>query len=161
MTSVAGDVGEDYKAADESPTIVPPALASADPDLLAEGLRQHALVQNLLATHVSKWGAIPRSPGAQDPQFDLAFSTQDGTLFVVECKSLTAANETSQIRIGIGQVLDYAHRMSARPLLMLSRRPTSDHWLDLAANNGISLVWPSLLIRLREEDDLLRKFGAR
>ena len=75
---------------------------------------------------------------------------------VCEVKSLTGANETSQMRLGIGQVLDYAHTIRAtghevQAVLAIEAEPTSPRWDDLCRTLGIVLVWPGAFDRLHPD----------
>ena len=68
---------------------------------------------------------------------------------VVEVKSLTGANEAGQIRLGLGQVLDYEHRLLwnddyVRPILAVERKPAAEHWKRLCEAHGVALVWPEI-----------------
>lgn len=79
--------------------------------------------------------------------YDLAWEEADGTVVVAEVKSLTQDNELFQIRHGLGQVLDYAHRLqtrgfTTRPVLVLERKPKAvDHWSGLCTSSGVTLTW--------------------
>jgi hypothetical protein len=62
-------------------------------------------------------------------------------------KSLTAANERGQLRLGLGQVLDYTHSFQLVGLkvrVLCVERPPSDssYWLELCSRLGVQLVWP-------------------
>jgi hypothetical protein len=58
-------------------------------------------------------GVEPRDPPLEGPAYDLAWVVSD-ILTVCEVKSLTTANQASQIRLGLGQVLDYAFTLRKR-----------------------------------------------
>jgi hypothetical protein len=81
-----------------------------------------------------------------DPDFDLAWETPEA-IVVVEVKSCTKANEVRQLRMGIGQVLDYEDALRARgrvvqPVLYLERAPSDARWVPLAQRHNIRLIWP-------------------
>ena len=89
---------------------------------------------------------MPRSPAEGEPDFDLGW-TQRRRWFVAEVKSLTAENETRQVRLGIGQVLDYQDRLRNRSpdvcaILVLEHAPTDPRWVRLCERHEITLVWP-------------------
>ena len=70
-------------------------------------------MQNRLNDLVEAAGYIPIDPESPiDPAFDLAWFVEQ-TLFVVEVKSCTQDNQTQQLRLGIGQVLDYEDTLLA------------------------------------------------
>jgi hypothetical protein len=68
-------------------------------------------MQNLVADAAKAAGYRVRSPNAMTPQYDVVWVGR-GKRVVCEVKSLTATNEPQQIRLGLGQVLDYRHAMS-------------------------------------------------
>jgi hypothetical protein len=56
-------------------------------------------------------------------------------------------NEDKQLRLGLGQVLDYQDQLMARhsrvrAVLAVERRPTDDRWLQLRERHEVTLVWP-------------------
>src|SRR6266536_3521442 len=124
----------------------PSAPAPTDPDAAGRGWRAHRRLQNQLSNLVSAEGYKPCRPTAADPDFDLAWSTPQGVV-VVEVKSCTKANEVRQLRLGIGQVLDYEDVLQARGLavqavLYLERAPSDGRWIALAQRHKIRLTWP-------------------
>lgn len=74
--------------------------------------------------------------------FDLAWEV-NGVLYVAEIKSLHQLNERNQIRLGIGEVIDFAHRLGgARKVLAVEREPSDPEWPYVCSDAGIQLVWP-------------------
>ena len=69
---------------------------------------------------------------------------------MVEVKSLTELNERYQMRMGIGQLLEYQHRLSETvpditTILAVEQKPSAHElWLGLCKKHGISLVWPEI-----------------
>lgn len=120
-----------------------------DPDVIDRALLGHARTQNALAAFATAMGCVTYSPGLGDPYFDLAWRTPYGSVVVVEVKSLTDGNEVGQIRLGLGQVLDYAHELreaepSVRAVLAVEREPLSPRWVRVCADSGVTLVWPEM-----------------
>lgn len=94
-------------------------------------------------------GLKPLSPSPVEPRYDLAFVTADGSVAVVEVKSATAANLELQLRLGLGQVLWYAHRLQqlfdvVHPVLALELDPPAG-WSDLLTVHGVDLLCESSL----------------
>lgn len=121
-----------------------------DPDKVDRGLRGHASTQQRLAELAREHGLEPLSPGRGDPNFDIAWKTPEGTT-VVEVKSLTAANEAGQIRLGLGQILDYQHSLeqagiTVRAVLALESKPASAWWSQLCARHNVLLVYPDTFL---------------
>lgn len=88
----------------------------------------HAEVQNRAALILNEHDIEPLSPSTGDPQFDLAYYL-DATLVVVEVKTVQAGNQRQQVRLGLGQSIDYRHRLTSESnqqvesLLLLSSSP--------------------------------------
>ena len=142
---------------------VPESLVfKTDPDKVDRGTTAHKDTQDALAEALRNAGLEPRSPQPGDPAFDIAWRGGDaeGTAFICEVKSLTTQNETSQIRLAIGQVLDYAHALDSlrkagalplrwkgvqavRAVVAVERLPAEDaRWAGLCEKHGIILTWP-------------------
>jgi predicted RNA-binding protein with PUA-like domain len=110
-----GRLGRAYRHRDENVEVASPAAVTArDPDAAGRGLRAHNRLQNQLSDLVGAAGHAPVEPKSPtDPPFDLAWFAEQ-TLYLVEVKSCTEANQIHQLHIGIGQVLDYKDTLLAR-----------------------------------------------
>jgi hypothetical protein len=137
----------DYRRADEAAAVATRDPFSIDPALVERGIRGHAATQNKLAECLRLSGLEPRSPTANQPNFDIAWYV-DNRIFVGEIKSITLRNEEKQLRLGLGQVLRYAHQLSdltkAVPVLVVERRPSDASWIVLCKHLGVILIWPDL-----------------
>jgi hypothetical protein len=144
--SRGGLAGSPYRAS-RPVTVTGDGAVFRDPENVERGLRGHAATQDALADLVELVGLEPLRPFDLDCNFDLAWHELDGRVAVVEVKSLTQDNESFQVRHGLGQVLDYAHRLDVRgfdtrPLLALEREPVQrEHWLGLCRRHGVTLTW--------------------
>jgi hypothetical protein len=153
-TAERGSLGRPFRRRDEDVEITSrEAIAYRDPDAAGRGLRAHNRLQNRLSDLVETAGYTPIDPESPiDPAFDLAWF--DGpTLFVVEVKSCTQDNQTQQLRLGIGQVLDYEDTLLARghtvqAVLYVEEQPADPRWSGLAQRHGIRLIWPGTEHRL-------------
>jgi hypothetical protein len=120
-------------------------ILSRDPAQLERALMAHADIQNGLATLLIASGHTPLSPGS-GPDFDLAWE-KDGSIHVVEVKSITDLNETHQIRLGIGQLAGYRGALQAdgrtvgRCILALEACPSSQLWHIATSACGIELIF--------------------
>jgi EVE domain len=149
-TNKRGLLGRRYRRRDENIEVTSREVVTArDPDAAGRGLRAHHRLQNRLSDLVAAAGYTPVDPESPiDPAFDLAWFVGQ-TLFVVEVKSCTPDNQTQQLRLGIGQVLDYEDTLLARghvvqPVLYLQEQPADPRWSSLAQRHGIQLVWPGI-----------------
>ena len=143
------------------PYIRPPPGGSAtprsrvfrfDPDAIDRGTNAHKKVQNQLAEAVRARGWEPLSPGEADPLFDVGWVVADAA-WIAEVKSLTPSNEERQLRLGLGQVLSYAHLVdwglgNNHPVLAVEREPSSAYWPDLCQSHGVALSWPEVFDEL-------------
>jgi hypothetical protein len=128
------------------------ALAKTDLDALDRATQAHREILDALASHVLSIGLIPLAPASDLPQFDLAWETP-GARFVAEVKSLPAEGERQQLRLGLGQVLDYQDAMEklGKPVvavLAVEREPRDLAWLRICASHRVELVWPGRFEKL-------------
>jgi hypothetical protein len=147
-TAERRSLGRPFRRRDEDVEVTSrEAVTARDPDAAGRGLRAHNRLQNRLNDLVEAAGHTPIDPESPiDPAFDLAWFVEQ-TLFVVEVKSCTQDNQTQQLRLGIGQVLDYEDTLLARghtvqPVLYLEQQPADVRWSGLTRRHGIQLIWP-------------------
>lgn len=146
------DLGKKYVFADEvSRSIAESELFSTDPNLLDRALQMHSLTQNTVANWVLENSLTPYSPASINCDFDIAWESNFGKL-VCEVKSLSDDNEVHQFRFGLGQVLEYAQKLDASPVLMFSRRPTHSALIDAANKAGVVVLWPEILSNYSPRD---------
>lgn len=120
-----------------------------DLSALDRGTAAHERILDALRQHLAPVEAQAPGPGA--PLFDLGWvSLNSSTVHIAEVKSLPGTGQDQQIRLGIGQVLDYAHTVRGMsdtagcevvPVLVLEREPIDSRWLGLAGEVGILLTW--------------------
>ncbi len=146
------DFAREYIFANEgSRDVAESDLFSNDPNLLDRALQIHSITQNLVAKWVIGGSLIPLSPNSLSCDFDIAWQSDFGKI-VCEVKSLTVENEVHQFRLGLGQVLEYAHKIGASPVLMFSRRPTQSALIDVANRAGVAVIWPEILMNYSPRD---------
>ncbi len=143
-------LGMPFRHRDENVEVSSPtAAALRDPDAAGSGLRAHRKLENQLCALAEAAGYEPfdaRPPF--DPDFDLAWRTPQG-IVVVEVKSCTKANQIRQLRMGIGQILDYHDTLLARghnvqPVLYIEHPPFDRRWSTLTSRHNIHLIWPGV-----------------
>lgn len=146
------EFGREYVFADEeSRDVAESELFSADPNLLDRALQIHSLTQNTVANWVIGSSLTPHSPASINCDFDIAWESDFGKI-VCEVKSLSDENEVHQFRFGLGQVLEYAEKLDASPVLMFSRRPTQSALIDAANKAGVAVLWPEILSNYSPRD---------
>lgn len=125
---------------------------SLDLSACDRGTAAHEALVAALRAHLASKGISVRGPSPAAPRFDAGWVTtgDNPAVFVAELKSLTGATESQQIRLGIGQVLDYVHTVGGmselgdrrvQPVLVLERAPAEGRWQGLASSLGIILSW--------------------
>lgn len=144
------ELGKAYREADENPSDrereAPP---SKDPDGLGRGLAAHNRTQNTIAGILRGFGIEPLSPAHDEPEFDIAWKTNE-MFYVCEVKSITTANEERQLRMAIGQVIRYRQKLAARghepisSVIATERPPSDSSWQDLCEHEGVLLLWPDV-----------------
>lgn len=145
-TLLAPTLRTPYRRAEESPVTQPRRPFEIDPDAVDRTLGTHAMLQNLLADAARDADRTVVSPGLGDPPFDMGW--WDGEEFVVcEVKSLPRGSEVGQLRLGLGQVLDYADQLrrvdrKVRPVLFVERAPPDPRWPEICERAGVVLGWP-------------------
>ena len=142
---INSEFGQKYSFANEAPREIEIAEPfTTDPNLLDRALQIHAVTQNTVANWVLGETLIPQSPKSAACDFDIAWESDFG-LVVCEVKSLSDSNEVHQFRFGLGQVLEYAQKLNATPVLMFSRKPNQPLMLQAASKAGIVVLWPEIL----------------
>lgn len=139
------EYGREYVFADEeSRNVAESELFATDPNLLDRALQIHSLTQNTVANWVIGGSLMPLSPNTISCDFDIAWESDFGKI-VCEVKSLSNDNEVHQFRFGLGQVLEYAQKLDATPVLMFSRRPIESSLITAANKAGVAVLWPEIL----------------
>ncbi len=124
----------------------PPIELRIDLDALEKGTQRHEATRKALADFIAANGGEPREPGKAAP-FDLGWRDQDGTIWIAEVKSLARTTETQQLRLGLGQVLDYRQAIATpdvpiRAALVIEQKPSDLRWVEVCAAVGVVLAWP-------------------
>ena len=145
-SAVRGTIGRPFVDLPDAPVSRGTTTLELDLDLIERGSAAHRGLQNRLANYLRDHGAAPRRPERGDPLYDLAWSIDEHD-WVAEVKSLRGANETQQLRIGLGQVIQYAARLRATTrnihlALVIEREPRDLTWIDVCASVGVTLSWP-------------------
>lgn len=141
-----GALGTEYRSADVSSLPGARDPFAIDPAVVERGLCSHADTQNALTGVLVAAGLLPRSPRADEPNFDLAWR-RDSIVYVAEVESITPQNEERQLRLGLGQVLCYRHLLrqrgySVEAVLVAEHMPRDSSWEALCEHLGVLLISP-------------------
>jgi len=136
-----------YKPSDENPKTTPGLPFDRDPNAVDRSLAAHARTQNRLSELLAAHRLAVWSPSLEEPDFDIAWERK-GVVWVGEVKSILPGNEACQLRLGLGQVLDYQDAMllkhpDVRAALIISEPPRDRRWVTLCERHGVVLVWPA------------------
>lgn len=151
-----------YIEAAENVGITAPTIRHFNPETLENATREHRETQNKLAEWAKTRGFKAVRPSGE-PLYDVGWWGPMG-FFVAEVKSLGIDNEARQVRLGLGQVLDYRKQLKdkaeidATAVLAVSRVPAKQnrhHWQNLAAELDVIFCWPPF----KALDDWLRNHG--
>lgn len=139
-------IGRPYSNAGQLQSVARRDPFEVDPDVVDRGNQAHARTLDALADFLRSKNIQPLRPDATEPTFDLAWEL-NGLVYIAEVKSITAANEEKQLRLGLGQVLRYRQALEVSwtkviPVLVPERRPAETGWTDLCNALGVKLVWP-------------------
>lgn len=140
-----GRVGRPYRATPAPVLTASPTLLAHDPAAAHAGTVTHHVLVAQLAARLRAARREPLLPRSLDPQFDLAWRGQ--RLHLIEVKSLSSASEVHQLRLGLGQLVEYRHRTALREgrapdaVLAVERRPANmARWLGVCRSVGVRLV---------------------
>jgi hypothetical protein len=133
-----------YREAVPNPSVSPAAVFTVDRESQERALAGHARIQNSLADFIRSYGLAPVSPRRGGPDFDIG---SEGVGFTVaEIKSLNGANVGRQLRIGLGQVLQYRTMLTATNIaagaVLAVEHPVDDLWVEVCSSVGVVLTWP-------------------
>jgi hypothetical protein len=125
---------------------VPPVELRIDLDALEKGTKRHEATRTALADFLTANGIAPREHGLE-AAFDLGWIGRDGSLWITEVKSLARTSERQQLRLGLGQLLDYRHACTragrtVRAALVVEHEPSDLQWVGICAAVGVVLAWP-------------------
>jgi hypothetical protein len=140
-------VGTDYEADEDVVVTIRNGELSLDAATREEGLRRHATAQNSLRRFVLENGFVQVRATSN---VDLAWSERDSLdeeLWIAEVKGLTEDNERGQLRLGLGQIIDFVDEdvsrgRQVRGVLFVSQPPRNERWTEKCARAGIILAWP-------------------
>ena len=140
--------------------LITPALGPLDPSMIRReihrssgsdpskaierGVREHQSLLAALAKALKELGFEPLYNSILDCAVDLG-----DVLVIFECKSITNDNYETQLRLGLGQVLDYAHRYALRypnvtPVVVTDAAPPGAflrHFQSLSHKHSTAYCW--------------------
>jgi hypothetical protein len=120
-------------------------------------LREHFALTDRAARVLQAVGLVPLSPVGQECAYDLAW-VKGKSFQVLEVKTTTLESEVQQMRLGLGQVLEYRtwlrlqksnQRVDAH--LLVSEKPTHNRTVAACKAAGVGVWWPSCLQSLPKE----------
>jgi hypothetical protein len=125
-----------------------------DPAERDRATAKHRQLENWLIGRVEAEGLVPLDPDGS-VEYDLAWAERDGSLSVCEVKT-TSGHEDRQLRLGVGQILQYTAHLSrdwaapVTPVVLVEEEPSDPAWPDICRDHGIVLTWPGRWRAARE-----------
>lgn len=115
-----------------------------DPNELDRATRRHKEIQLTLQAVVIAAGHELKG-GNSFADIDIGWQTGAG-LVIAEVKTTTDKNQSRQLRLGLGQLLDYTNALSAEfaPVhgVLVTEHKPPERWIDLCQSHGIAVAWP-------------------
>lgn len=153
-------IGKRYKKANEKLKSKYSSPINKDPDKIDRANNSHSKLQNDLAEFVKNAGYKPLGPDLpRTPNYDLAWYIGE-QFFVAEVKSITEDNEESQLRHGLGQLLQYRMQLidlsiNTTAILVVERKPP-EIWERICSSANVVLVWPGKFKKCFEKMNIKR-----
>ncbi|MGN9811539.1 hypothetical protein ACTMSW_19555 [Micromonospora sp. BQ11] len=141
--SPIGGRGFDRPYAGSALPVELPAQRLFDAAAYRAGVIEHDRLCRALVDHLAASG-IRVGAGLAGVNVDLAWRDTGGRQFIAEVKSVVGGNKVEQLRLGLGQVLEYRYRLAARGLLVTPVLLVSGNedltWRDICAGSGVTLL---------------------
>ncbi|MFG3698063.1 hypothetical protein ACGF5C_09110 [Micromonospora sp. NPDC047620] len=142
-TVVGDSVGFDRPYLGAQVRVGLPAQRSFDADAYRAGVTEHDRLCRALIERLAGEG-VRAGAGLHGLPVDLAWRDSEGRQFVAEVKSVVGGNEVEQLRLGLGQILEYRHRLAARgqpvTAVLVVSQCTDPTWREICADSGV-LLW--------------------
>lgn len=141
------ELGLPYSPVDERPAAIQREPFPFDPNERDRATLRHRRTQNELHELAVARGYETRRPDrASEPDFDLA-CTRGDVCILLEVKTLSVTNEAKQLRLGLGQLIDYQDELARQghttePVLAVDSEPSDLRWAEMCESHGVRLVWP-------------------
>lgn len=127
---------------------LPGSGLTLDLNQLDAGTEAHEQTVESLVRHLGSNGIVAYGPDHRGPEFDAGWRQGD-TIWLAEVKSLRNTDQYQQIRLGVGQILDYASQVRAgdplrhvQAALVLEQEPSDlQRWKTLAKDSNLVLSW--------------------
>ncbi|MBT5424250.1 hypothetical protein HOK76_07170, partial [archaeon] len=144
----------DEQSVSDSPVIRRNTLYSRDNISLERSNRAHTKLINDMVTKLKSYGFDEREI-LQTNHIDL-FTDKNNKIFLCEMKSLNSTNQTSQIRKGISQLLEYEYfdlvnKKTTKEILkflILEKKPDIDEYINFIRYCNIYILW-------KDDDDFV------
>ncbi|MDQ7906845.1 hypothetical protein RB614_20225 [Phytohabitans sp. ZYX-F-186] len=119
-----------------------PPTQETSPEAKEAAVREHDALCRRLIAYLERYGIFAGE--LVDPPVDIAWQSPAGVQMIAEVKSCSAGNDISQLRLGLGQVLEYRHRVSAlrgpASAVLLVSRVVDPAWFALCRSVGVQLI---------------------
>ena len=143
MLSSAAEHGFDRAYVSPAGPVELPVRREFDADAYRAGVAEHDRLCRRLIGELASAG-LRAGAGLSGVPVDLAWRGVDGRQYIAEVKSVVPGNASEQLRLGLGQVLEYRHRlavlgMTAAAVLVATEAP-DPLWLGVCADASVLLL---------------------
>lgn len=120
-----------------------PDQRAFDVQTYRDGVAQHHLLCAQLIEYLGRTG-LAAGAHLHGVPVDLAWRDSSGRQFIAEVKSCSEVNAVDQLRLGLGQVLEYRHRLLTQGIpataVLLVPYINDPAWQDICAAAGVLLL---------------------
>jgi hypothetical protein len=119
-----------------------PDVQATSPHAKEAAVREHDLLCRRLIEFLGRHGM----PAGElvDPPVDVAWRSLAGRQVITEVKSCAGGNDITQLRLGLGQILEYRHRLLATrgpsDAVLLVTRVGDPAWFEISRGVGVQLL---------------------
>jgi hypothetical protein len=121
--------------------LYPPTQATS-PEAREAAVREHDALCRRLIAYLERYGILAGE--LVHPPVDVAWQSPGGMQMIAEIKSCSAGNDVDQLRLGLGQVIEYRHRISAlrgpASAVLLVSRVVDPAWFALCRDVDVQLI---------------------
>ncbi|WP_250000247.1 hypothetical protein [Actinoplanes sp. M2I2] len=136
------DAGFDRRYRGKPAEGIYPETQATSPHAREAAVREHDRVCRQLIAYLGRHGI--RAGELVDPPVDVAWRNAAGLQMIAEVKSCVEGNDSTQLRLGLGQILEYRHRLlparGAAGAILLTSRVTDPIWFEICRAAGVNLL---------------------
>ncbi|MGN9907864.1 hypothetical protein ACTMTJ_09965 [Phytohabitans sp. LJ34] len=119
-----------------------PSMQATSPEAKEAALMEHDALCRRLIDYLNGRGILAGE--LVDPPVDIAWQSPAGFQMIAEVKSCSGGNDINQLRLGLGQVIEYRHRVTAQrcpaTAVLVVSRVTDPTWFQVCRSVDVHLL---------------------